>query len=288
MILGGQYYKYVFSFYIRTLITIIESIRSMAARQDPYFSKTIEKGLKILSLFDRDHTSRRLSEISRLTGINKTSVYRFVNTLVQLGYLRKSKNNTLIRLGPKSFLMGHKFFHGFDILQSVKPIIDKTFLEHNVSIDSALLDGHTLISLYRREVPNLIYLRLPVVMSDLHARAMGKAVLANIDNQALDVFLDGFEYKKLTPNTHTCQDALLRDLDACRERGYSINNEEYIKGLICIGAPVINFNTNSVIGAVSLDFPTSEFSLETIEGHYTGILTKLASEMSEISTQADI
>ena len=117
---------------------------------------------------------------------------------------------------------------------------------------------------------------------------MGKAVLANIDSDELGVFLDSFEYTKLTPNTHDSRNELLRDLDACRERGYSINNEEYVKGLICIGAPVMNYNTDSVVGAVSLDFPASEFTLETIEGHYTGILTKLASEMSEISTQTDI
>jgi len=60
-----------------------------------YFSSTLEKGRNILNLFDRDHASRRLSEISKITGINKTSVYRFVNTLVKLGYLRKSQNNRL-------------------------------------------------------------------------------------------------------------------------------------------------------------------------------------------------
>ena len=36
----------------------------MTKGSDPYFSKTIEKGLIILNLFDRDHTSRRLSEIA--------------------------------------------------------------------------------------------------------------------------------------------------------------------------------------------------------------------------------
>ena len=260
----------------------------MASGKDPYFSKTIEKGLMILNLFDRDHSSRRLSEISQITGINKTSVYRFVNTLVQLGYLRKNKSNNLIRLGPKSFLLGHNFFHGFDILQSVKPIIERTFLEHNISIDSALLDGHSLISLYRREVANLIYFRLPLVMKDLHARAMGKAVLANMSADELPALLKCIQLKKLTPNTIATRKDLLQDLAACRERGYSINNEEYVKGLICIGAPVTNYNTNNVVGAVSLDFPTSEYTLETIESKYAGILTKLASEISEISTQADI
>jgi IclR family pca regulon transcriptional regulator len=260
----------------------------MVDDNDVYFSKTLEKGLILLSLFDRDHTSRRLTEISKITRINKTSVYRFVNTLVKLGYLRKSKKNNLIRLGPESFVLGHNFFHGFDMLQSVKPIIEKTFLEHKISIDSAILHGHTLISLHRREVPNIIFKRLPLVMKDLHARAMGKAILANMNNEDLSAYLDQVKFKKLTPNTIDNPKALIKDLKLSKERGYSINNEEYVNGLICIGAPIINFNTNQIMGAVSLDFPSSEYSLESIECSYTGILTKLANELSEAITSVNI
>jgi len=255
---------------------------------DKYFSKTIEKGLLILSLFDRDHSKRSLSEISRITGINKTSVFRFVNTLVELGYLRRNSNNRLIRLGPRSFVLGQNFFHGFDLLQGIKPIIDKTSIQHNVSIDSALLHGRSLISLYRRELPNLIYFRLPLVMDELHTRALGKAVLANLDGEGLNAFLKSFRLTKLTPRTITKKEDLLKELKITKNRGYSINNEEYLLGLVCIGAPLINYNTRAVAGAVSLDFPAAEYPVSIIERNYTGILTKLASELSTIITSLDV
>jgi DNA-binding IclR family transcriptional regulator len=260
----------------------------MVNQNKQYFSKTLEKGLIILDLFDRDHQHRGLSELSRLTGINKTSTYRLVNTLVQLGYLRKSINNKSLRLGPKAFVLGHHFFHGFDIFQSVKPIIDKTFLEQKISIDSALLHAHTLISLYRREMPNLIYFRLPLIMDELYARAMGKAILAKFDPVELSNIIEEIQIKKLTPNTLPDKDKILKDIELTRNRGYSINNEEYVEGLICIGAPLMNFRENTVVGAVSLDFPTSEYSLDSIKRNFPGVLTKLASEISETVTSADI
>jgi len=260
----------------------------MHSENDKYFSKTIEKGLLILSLFDRDHSKRSLSEISQITGINKTSVFRFVNTLIELGYLRKNSSNRLIRLGPRSFVLGQNFFHGFDLLQGFKPIIDKTSIQHNVSIDSALLHGHSLISLYRRELPNLIYFRLPLLMDDMHARALGKAVLANLESEELNAFLKSLRLTKLTPKTIMKKEDLLNDLKATRNRGYSVNNEEYLLGLVCIGAPLINYNTKAVAGAVSLDFPAAEFPLSIIERNYTGILTKLASELSAIVTSLDV
>ncbi len=260
----------------------------MGNSNNQYFSKTLEKGLIILDLFDRDHQQRGLSEISRLTGINKTSTFRLVNTLVQLRYLRKSDNNRSIRLGPKAFVLGHHFFYGFDVFQSVKPIIDKTFFDQKVSIDSALLYGHQLISLYRREMPNLIYFRLPVIMDELYARAMGKAVLANLDQKERSSIIDKIKITKLTPKTLPSKKKILKDIELTRNRGYSINNEEYIEGLICIGAPVVNYRRKTTVGAVSLDFPTSEYSIESIQRDYPGVLTKLASEVSEAVTSVDI
>lgn len=260
----------------------------MPDRQDSYFSTSLEKGLAILSHFDQDHPSRTLSELTKMTGINKTSVYRFVNTFVTLGYLRKNANSSVLHLGPKSYILGHRLLHGFVILQSVKPIIDKTFLEHRVSIDCAILHGQSLISLYRREAENLISLRLPLVMTDLHARAMGKAVLANMSPKDLSGFLQNLELEPITSNTITNVESLREELALCVARGYSINNEEYVKGLVCIGAPVTNYKTNKVAGAVSLDFPTSDFTLEQIEKSYTGILTKLANELSGIFTVVDV
>ncbi|MBW2178079.1 MAG: IclR family transcriptional regulator C-terminal domain-containing protein, partial [Deltaproteobacteria bacterium] len=93
---------------------------------------------------------------------------------------------------------------------------------------------------------------------------------------------------KLTPNTLPSKQKIRKDIELTRNRGYSINNEEYVEGLICIGAPVTNYREKTIVGAVSLDFPTSEYSLDMIRKNYPGVLTKLASEVSEAVTSADI
>lgn len=258
----------------------------MVNKQDQYFSKTLEKGLAVLNLFGREHPSRSLTEISTLTGINKTSTYRFVNTLVQLGYLRKSVNDKSLRLGPKAFAVGQEYFHGFDIFQGIKPIIDKTFIEHQISIDSALIDKYMLISLYRREMPNLVYFHLPLIMDELYARAMGKIVLAHMDNDELETYLSTIRPTKMAPNTLIEIDDIRQNIFETKERGYSVNEEEYIKGIISVGAPMMNFQTKSVVGAVSLDFPSKEYSLAQIESEYISVLLKLAEEISELTTTA--
>ena len=125
-------------------------------------------------------------------------------------------------------------------------------------------------------------------MEELYARAMGKAVLANLDPAELSKILAEIQFKKHTPNTLPDKDAILKDIKLTRSRGYSINNEEYVEGLICIGAPLMNFRENTVVGAVSLDFPTAEYSLDSIMQNFPGVLTKLASDLSETVTSIDI
>ena len=259
----------------------------MSKNTDQYFSKTIEKGFYILRLFDRDHTRLSLSEISQTTGINKTSTFRFVNTLIKLGLLKKSASNKSLKLGPKSLTLGQNFIQGFDLLQATQPLIDKTYEEYKITIDSALLDDFTLISLYRREAVNTIYFRQPLVMKDLYARAMGKAVLAQLNQAELTRFIESVPMKKHTPKTLERKEDLLAELEATRKRCYSINNEEYMLGLVCIGAPLMSYQTNTVVGAISFDFPAFEKSLSSIERNYIGVLTKLASDISKIITMTE-
>ena len=62
-----------------------------------YFSKSLEKGLKILSLFSRDTPVLTQSGIARALGLNMTSTYRYINTLVEMGYLEKDARTKEIR-----------------------------------------------------------------------------------------------------------------------------------------------------------------------------------------------
>jgi DNA-binding IclR family transcriptional regulator len=62
-----------------------------------YFSKSLEKGLNILTLFNRDVPVLTQSEIAKILGLNMTSTYRYINTLVELGYLEKNAKTKEIR-----------------------------------------------------------------------------------------------------------------------------------------------------------------------------------------------
>lgn len=253
----------------------------MSNKPDSYFSSTLEKGLRILSAFDKNRTTMSLSEIAKTVGINKTSTYRFVNTLVQLGYLKKNERSKLLALGTRAFSMGHTFLQSFELVQVFKVVIDEFFEKTDITIGSALLDNDTLFIIYKREALNTVSFRMPIMSKDLYCTAMGKAVLAFLTRPEALQIIKNMSLKKRTDKTLCKKRDLLADLERTKERGYSINNEEYLPGLIAIGAPLINRQTNRVIGAICFDFLTVDHSMSSVERIYAKTILQIAQDITE-------
>ena len=259
----------------------------MAKRENDYFSKTIQKGFSIINLFDQTHTRRKLVEISKVLGINTTSTYRYVNTLVELGYLKRVSNSKTLKLGSKALSLGYQFLQGFELLQYIKPLIDRIYQDQGITVDTVLREGDSLIALYRRESKATINFRHPLRSKTIYARATGKAILANMSS---DEFLDYISKTTLvakTENTIVNRNDLISDLELTKKRGFALANEEYLPGLNAIAAPLLNFSNNSVVGAVSFDFPARQYSIDFIESNFAGTIKKTGVDLSEMITVAE-
>jgi IclR family pca regulon transcriptional regulator len=252
----------------------------MVKEQTPYFSKSLEKGLRILSLFNQDRISCTQSDISKLTGINMTSTYRFVNTFVELGYLQKHPETKRLKLGSKAISLGHGLLRGFDFLQMIKPIVDETCNRHQITMDVALRDTDSLMIIYRREIRNALPYQLPTVIKDLNSTALGKAVLAFLPEEEQRAVINSLSFENKTGTTIIDRDQLSRELVLIKKRGYSINNEEFVPGLLALGAPLINAGTDKVAGAICFDFLRTQTSLTEIKNEYSDLIIQLAQKIS--------
>jgi DNA-binding IclR family transcriptional regulator len=88
---------------------------------------------------------------------------------------------------------------------------------------------------------------------DAHARASGKMLLATLDEPALDAYLATHRLRAVTPRTITDEQTLRDELRRTRERGYSLDEEEFRDGVTCLGVPIKDAQT--VYGAYTLSVP---------------------------------
>jgi IclR family pca regulon transcriptional regulator len=249
-----------------------------------YYSTSLERGMSILRLFTHDRSTWTLTQISKNLDLNKTSTYRFVNTLVQLGYLRKDPNTKLISLGAQAMTLGANFYRTDDIYEVGKPLIEEAFETHQVNTELALYNEDMIVVVYRREARDSFVPRFPISRrkEQFYCSSLGKAVLSVLPQKEMMKIVNSLPNEKKTANTLANKADLIADLAKSKERGYALNNEEWVPGLIAIAAPLINLHTNEVKGAVCFDFSTIQHSIKQVEKKYARVIIKLASDISQL------
>jgi DNA-binding IclR family transcriptional regulator len=116
-----------------------------------YFSTSLEKGLKILSLFNMDAPQLTQTDISRALGMNMTSTFRYINTFVNLGYLQKDEKTKALRPGFRCLTLCTALIGATDNLYLIKQEVDKIYSQYNVTIDVVFVVEDTLMRFSSRK-----------------------------------------------------------------------------------------------------------------------------------------
>jgi DNA-binding IclR family transcriptional regulator len=248
-----------------------------------YFSKSLEKGLSILALFNRETPVLTQSAIAKTLGLNMTSTYRYINTLVELGYLEKNAKTKEIRPALLSIVMGTNLIRATDHLEMIKDAVDRIHRENNISIDLAFVVNDALVRIYHREAEETLTYRLPDVSRNcLHNTALGKAYLASLSEDQLAEKINSLQLVARTPKTITERERLHAEIRRTRERGFSMCAEELLPGLLAIGAPLCDPVSGKGVGAVSFDFSVLQQSASEIMTRFAGMIRETAQTLSSL------
>ena len=243
--------------------------------------QSVDRALQILSLFSYRRPLLGISEISRALKLTKPTVHGLVRTLVSQGFLHQDFHTRKYRLGLKIYELGIVLAGTLEINQKATgPVHNLAKKTHFIS-RVAIWDGDSMVTTLIA-YPQRTHMAFPYQIGPRaypHSSAIGKAVLAFLGNQELKDYLNRTKFFKITPSTITNKKRLVIDLKMTRERGYSIDNEENMQGLGCIGAPIFE-QKGSVIYSISLSGDPNILLGDKME-YFATELKKTASEISQ-------
>ena len=246
-----------------------------------YFSKSLDKGLKILALFNRETPVLTQSEIATTLDLNRTSAYRYINTLVELGYLEKDTKTKEIRPSILCLLFCNNLMRATDHLKMIREVVDRIHSENNISIDVAFVVDDAMVHIYHREAQETLTYRLPDFSKNcLHNTALGKAYLSSLPDDLMAEKIDTMRLVARTEKTIVDKDALAEELKKTKVRQYALSAEEYLPGLVAIGAPLYDPISGKGVGAVSFDFSVLQHSAEDIKAKYGDMIRETARSLS--------
>jgi len=227
--------------------------------------KSLTRGLSILEAFDHGNPKLGITEISKKTGLAKSTVYRLIQTLCELSYVMPIKAEDKYTLGPKVLNLGFSVLSSLELRDVASPYIRNLSQAIGETVNLAVLDGWQLTYVDRVKTQQIVNINLHIGSRlELYNTSMGRVLAAFQREEWLEKY---FEYLRRIPEAgEYWKDSgkrLLTILEDVRDKGYAINNEELAPGLRSVAAPVKK-RTGEVVGAVNIAVNSSRFSLERL------------------------
>ncbi|MFO1252014.1 MAG: DNA-binding transcriptional regulator KdgR [Inhella sp.] len=249
-------------------------------KQSPESVAAVLKVFAILNaLSERSETG--ISELSVRLAMPKATVYRFLQTMKTLGYVRQEADSERYGLDMKMYELGAKALQYPELIELAKHhmqiIADLTgeTVHLGTLIDSEIIYVHKVDSKHMLGMYSRIGRRAPI-----HCTAIGKCLMAWEHPARRDRVLDGAEFKRFRDKTITDRTAFLAELAQVKAQGYGEDREEFDDHIRCIGVPIFD-RLGQPVAAISVSFPTFRFDASKVPE----LVTLLHAASRDISTR---
>ena len=220
---------------------------------------TLARGLDILELFAGDSPELTQTEISERLGLPVPTVHRLVKLLMERGWLARDGASRRLRLG----LGAARLLPAVRLPDIARDPLRAMAERSGETVNLATLDtrsgtgGSEVLYLVSETGSNLLTLRSHVGLRlPVHATALGKCLLAQLDDKDARRVAGSEPYPARTPRTITSWDKLRAQLERIRRDGVAYSREEYELGLHSIAVPLAWVDGDGPV-AVNVSLPSS-------------------------------
>ena len=230
---------------------------------DRHNIQSVDRALFLLETIAEAGGETSLTDLANRTGLNISTCHHLLATLIQRGFAAKIPGRRLYALGARICDLGRACLQ-VDLPRRAQPYLEEINNVTGETVHLAALQGDVVVCLAKREARHAVRVdtgKLGRIESP-HATSVGKAIMAWLPEDEIRRMLPG-GMKRLTDNTITDFPALVESLRAVRRNGYAIDREEFLPGVICVGA-AIRDQAGTVIGAISASTPTMRASEEHV------------------------
>jgi len=221
--------------------------------------QSVDRALDLVEALAAADGEVSITALATRTGLHVSTVHRLLSTLLRRGYVRQNPETSRYYAGPKLAMLAEGRSRFGDMRMRARPILHAITESTRETANLVVLDDTAAV--YIETVPSPQVVRLFTAVGNrvpLHATGAGKCLLAALPAAARDALIDRLELRPYTPHTIVDPAALRRALDEARERGFTIDDEEYDDGVRCVAVPV--GGTGDAIAAISVSAPASRLT----------------------------
>lgn len=230
-----------------------------------YTIRSLERASEILNCFTLYEPEKNLTQLSEETGLHKSTVFRILDTLERIKWVRKDPKVGTYRIGFAIFELGTRAIRGNDFYNVSLFHLEKLVKVTAQSAHLVINDQGEVLYLNKVECsgsiitqPSQIGLRFP-----MHCTAVGKVLLSFMEEEQVRSIIAAKGLKRMTKNTICEESELINEIQKIRQKGYAIDNEEIQLGLRCVAAPFKD-HSGKVVAAISVSGLISNMSDQSL------------------------
>ena len=257
-------------------------------KSDRHSIQSVDRALLLLETIAEAGGEATLTDLSNRTGLNISTCHHLLATLIQRGFAAKVPGRRLYALGARILYLGHACLQ-VDLPRRAQPYLENINRITGETVHLAGLQGDSVVTLAVREARHAVRVDTGKIgkLEAPHATSVGKAILAWLPDDEMRRFLS-HGMKRFTENTITEVEDFTEALRIVRRNGYALDREEFLPGVICVGA-AIRDQAGTVIGAISASTPTmraTDDHLALMREEICGATRALSAEFGEPNSQA--
>lgn len=202
-------------------------------------NSTADRALDILGMFDEAKPTVGASEVADHLGVARSTAYRYVQSLVQSGFLEEAETGRF-RLGRRILQLATIARRGLGLAEVARPVMRRLCADLGETILLTRLAGPAVVCLEREEASTrrvrISYERGQVL--PINAGASAFVLLAWLDAEHLEEILRTAPLERFTSRTLTSPVALKRRLAETAKQGFGLSQCELDENVLGVAAPI--------------------------------------------------
>lgn len=218
--------------------------------------------LLILEVLGQSDAPMTATEINQKLGLPKQTVHRLCATLEEEGFLVRQGNSR--RFSPARRLrdLGVGLLHASRSHITRHQVLQDVARQVGETVNFVVPEDTGMRYIDRVETDWAFRIQLPVGSNvPFHCTASGKAFMSTLAPKARRSFVNGLTLRPLTAKTHSSPATLLEDLALSAKRGYALDDEEFLDGMLAIAVPIRDGN-GRYLASLAFHGPAQRVTIE--------------------------
>ena len=242
--------------------------------------QSLDRVFDILEAFGHSGSKLGVTELGNLTGLHKSTVYRFLSALEVRGYVVREVETGKYSLGYRILELSKHVLDKLEIRQQAKLHLENLVQQCGETVYLVALESGETVYIDRVEGTKNLRLRSNIGSRGYaHSSASGKILLSEMPSRDLQKIVEEKGLIALTNSTITDFDDLVQALLTVREQGFAFDDIENEEDVRCIAAPIRDFR-GKIIAAVSISGPSTRMTLERLKNELRNMIVDTANQIS--------